>query len=67
MDIFVDIGGVVESNAFEALDVGGKVVKFGESSAALLLDADFDLADPSTLKLNTLRNDLFLQARNSDM
>lgn len=60
-DVFIEVGGVVESDALEAFQASRKFVDLGEASTALLLNADLYFTDPSALKLNALGNDLLLE------
>ena len=60
-DVLVEVAGIVERDALEALEVRRDLIKLGEAAAALLLDAHLDLADPAALELDALRDDLRLQ------
>jgi hypothetical protein len=60
-DVLIQVGAVIQCNSFELLEVTREFLKFGEATTALLLDPYLDLTDPSTLQLDTLRDDLLLQ------
>lgn len=59
-DVFVQVCGVVQRYAFETLKTCSKLVELGKAAATLLLDANFDLPYPATLKLDALSNYLLL-------
>lgn len=62
-NVIVEVCRVIEGDAFEALEVGGKLLDFTKSPTSLLLDTNFDIPDPTTLKFDPLSNDLFLEPR----
>lgn len=64
-NVVVEVVRVVERDTLEAFELRGKLVELGEPPAALLFDADFDLADPAALKFDALRDDFFLEAVSS--
>lgn len=57
-DVLVEVRGVVERDAFQALEARRDLVQLREAATALLLDANLDFADPSALELDALRDDL---------
>lgn len=61
-DVFVEVMRVLEGDAFKAFQVGGEFIEFGETATTLLLNTNFDFANPSPLKFDTLSNDFLLQA-----
>ena len=61
-DVLVELAGVVERDALEALQVRRDLVELREPPAALLLDAHLDLAYPAALELDALCDDFRLQA-----
>ena len=48
----IEVGGVVEDDMFEALDVGGKFVELGEAFRAFVSHAVFEVEDPALLHLD---------------
>lgn len=60
-DVLVEVVGVVESEAFKALQVGCEFVKFGEAATTFLLNANLDFANPTALEFNTLSDDFLLE------
>jgi hypothetical protein len=65
-NIFIKVGRIVECEAFKAFETCRELVKLGETTPAFLLDADFDLTDPSSLHLYALRDHFFLQPVKSE-
>jgi hypothetical protein len=59
--ILIEVGGVVQRNSLEALQICGELVEFSETATALLFHVDLNLADPATLEFNPLGNDFLLQ------
>ena len=48
----IEVGGVVEDDVFEALDVGGEFVELGEALRAFVFHAVFEVEDPALLHLD---------------
>ncbi len=57
-DVLVEVRGIVERDAFQALEACRDLVELCEAAAALLLYADLDFADPAALELDALCDDL---------
>ena len=60
-DVLVKVGSVVESDPLETFQTCSKLVQLREAAAALLLNADLNIAYPTALKLDTLSNNFLLE------
>lgn len=58
-DIFIESSRVVECDSFKLLERGSELIELGQSSSSFSLDLSLDRSKPSSLKFNTLGNDLF--------
>jgi hypothetical protein len=61
--VLVEVGRVIKCDTLKTLEVRSELVELRQASTTLLLDANLDLTDPATLQLNSLRDDLLLEAR----